>query len=121
MTAYRKQRLERELVKIIGNCFLTKIRDDKLNWVSITEVELSPDFQYAKVFFTCMGEDLDRKSLLEKIAKTAGFVKKEIGLHKLFRTMPEIRFVYDITEEKASRVENLIDQIKSDNIPDNIE
>jgi len=48
MSSIRITRMEKELLRIINNVLVYKMNDERLQWVTITEVQLTPDLQYAK-------------------------------------------------------------------------
>jgi len=115
MSSVRIMRLQKEISKIINVALQQKMRDQRLQWVTITEVRLTKDLHYAKVFFSHLNNT--RKShdeIRELLTKASGFIKKEIAGAKIMRTIPEISFFYDETEEKAARVDSLLASIKDD-------
>ncbi|MDD3051851.1 MAG: 30S ribosome-binding factor RbfA [Candidatus Cloacimonetes bacterium] len=112
MSNYRKQRYEKEIQKIISNLLNTKIRDEKLHWITISSVDLSHDYRYAKVYFSFLNEEDDKEKITEHLNKTSGMIKKEIGNRKMMRVIPDFSFIYDDTENKASHLEEILEKIK---------
>jgi ribosome-binding factor A len=81
--------------------------------VSITDVELSTDLSYARVFFSVLGKEeaalgLQVENLLN--AKKSA-IRTEIAHRLIMRQHPEIRFIYDTTPARAARIELLFKQI----------
>ncbi len=114
MKSYRIPRLQEELKKIFNVALSQKLNNPKLQWVSITEVVLSKDLRYAKLYFSHYNNPLSHKTILELLTKSSGFLKKQIAGAQLMRTIPELSFFYDETEEKAQRVDSLLASLKDE-------
>ena len=114
MSKIRIKRLESELTKLIGNVFNKKIRDKNLQWVTISDVDLSPDLQHAKIYFTYLEHKVEPEIMLKHKSKTKRITKNEITKKKMMRTIPEIRYIYEDTEDKAQRIEHLLKELKKD-------
>jgi ribosome-binding factor A len=106
------EQIRRELAVLLRG----GVKDPRIGMVTITDVEVSKDLAHAKVYFTTFGNQqavLDSKQGLES---AAGFLRRELGRHMKIRTVPDLRFLYDDTQQKGRRVSTLIDQALS---PDN--
>ncbi|MBM4403325.1 MAG: 30S ribosome-binding factor RbfA [Candidatus Cloacimonetes bacterium] len=114
MKSYRIPRLQSELKKLFNTALTHSLSDPNLQWVSITDIELSKDLRYAKVFFSHYNNPLPHDKVKENLVKTSGFLKKLIAGAQLMRTIPEISFHYDETEERAEKIDVLLSSIKDD-------
>lgn len=114
MKSYRLDRLQNELKKLFNNALTTKINDPRLEWVSVTAVEVTKDLNYAKVYYSHYNNPHKHEVIKDILVKTSGFLKKQIAGAKLMRTIPEINFYYDETEERAARVDALLASVKDD-------
>ncbi len=112
MKPYRIERLEKELMRIANNALTSKSNDPRLNLVTITEVNVSPDMQSAKFYFSVLEDDLDVDQWIVILTKASGFFKKEIAAAKIMRRIPDIRFAFDDTGERVREVEAVLDKIK---------
>ena len=81
-----------------------------LGWSSISEVEVSPDLHYARVFITGLKEEDTRKTV-EELRRVAGQVRHHLGRRIHLRYTPELDFRYDETAMKALRVETLLREV----------
>ncbi len=111
MASIRIQRLEKELLKIFNIVLTNKIRDKKLSWVTITSVKVTPDMQYARVFFSFFESGSSQHTIKKVLTKSSGFFKKEIAAAHIMRTIPELTFIFDETEEKARNIDALLEKI----------
>ena len=98
------EQLKRELAAIIGRV----LKDPRVGLVTVTAVEVSKDLAYAKVFVSSIGGQGSRDELLAALRHASGFLRHEIGQAMKLRIIPELRFHYDETLEKAAKLEALI-------------
>ena len=111
MSRIRIKRMESELEKLFNTILSFEIRNSDLDWVSITRISLSPDFKYAKVYFSSLSHDADTSKILKALNRTKGFFKNKIAQAKMMRIIPEITFLYDETEKKASELDDIFAKI----------
>jgi ribosome-binding factor A len=114
MKNHRLERLQNELKKIINQTLSVKLNDDRLSWVIITDVVISKDLTHLKVFFSHYNNPQSHDKIKGLLDRASGFFKKQIAGAKLMRTIPEITFYYDETEERAARVDSLLASVKDD-------
>ena len=81
-----------------------------LGWSSISEVEVSPDLHYARVYITGLKEE-ETKKTVEELRRVAGQVRHHLGKRIHLRFTPELDFRYDETAMKALRVETLLREV----------
>ncbi len=114
MKSFRLERLQNEIRKIFNHALSTKLNDPRLDWVIISAIEISKDLNYVKIHFTHYNNPLTHEQIKEILNKASGFFKKQIAGAKLMRTIPELTFFYDETEERAARVDALLASVKDD-------
>ena len=119
MKSYRIPRLQEELKKIFNIALSQQVNDPKLSWVTITEVVISKDLRYAKLYFSHYNNPTKHDVIREHLTKCSGFFKKQIAGAKLMRTIPELSFFYDETEERAEKVDMLLAGLKDEWEDDN--
>ncbi len=114
MKNYRIPRLQEELKKIFNITISQKLGDPALAWVTITDVVLSKDLRYAKLYFSHYANPASHEEIREHLIKTSGFFKKQIAGAHIMRTIPELSYHYDDTEDRAEKVEALLARVKDD-------
>ncbi|MCB5262950.1 MAG: 30S ribosome-binding factor RbfA [Candidatus Cloacimonetes bacterium] len=114
MKDYRIPRLKKELKKIFNTALSLKLNDPALAWVSITDVVISKDLRYAKLYFTHFNNPASHDEVKASLIKTSGFFKKLIAGAHIMRTIPELSFFYDDTEDRAEKVDALLASIKDE-------
>ncbi len=112
MKSHRIPRLQEELKKLANIVISQKLRDPALDWVTITEVVISKDLRYAKFYFSHYNNPATHDTIREHLIKTSGFLKKEIAGAHIMRTIPELSFFYDETEDRAEKMDILLASLK---------
>ena len=100
------EQLQRELAGLIGSV----LKDPRVGLVTVTAVDVTRDLAYAKVFVSSIGQQGSHKELIDALQHASGFLRHEIGQAMRLRIIPELRFQYDETLEKAAKLEALIAQ-----------
>jgi ribosome-binding factor A len=99
------EQIHRELALLLRD----HVKDPRVGPVTIVDVEVSRDLAHARVYFTLLG-DAEQMRLSEAgLRSAAGFLRAELHRRLKIRTVPQLRFIHDRTEERANRIEALID------------
>ena len=104
------EQIKRELAELIR----LEVKDPRVGFISLTDVEVSPDYSHAKVFFTSMYGEERVDEILAGLRRASGFLRREIGKRVRVHTTPELHFVYDRSVEQGSRLSALIDKAIAD-------
>ncbi|MFA0751987.1 MAG: hypothetical protein SLRJCFUN_002390 [Candidatus Fervidibacter sp.] len=112
MTGSRRvERANKLLREIIGDFLLYRLKDPRLQFVTITEVQVSPDFQHGKVYFTVLGDEQQERAALQALESAEPLIREEINRNVHWRFIPRLTFIVDKRIEKAMHVLSLLDQI----------
>ena len=101
------EQIRRELAELIR----LEVKDPRVGFISLTDVELSADYAHAKVFFTSMKGDEGLDEILEGLRRASGFLRRELGRRVRIHTTPELHFAYDNSVANGSRMSALIDRV----------
>lgn len=115
MQGRRVDRIEEQLRIELSEILEREVADPRVRLVTVTYVKVSPDLRHARVFVSSLGGVEERKKILQGLRSAAGYARRSLGqrLHHL-RRVPELTFDYDEMIEKEMRIEQLLDQIKSE-------
>ncbi|WP_038178128.1 30S ribosome-binding factor RbfA [Vibrio rhizosphaerae] len=107
----RTQRVSQQLQKELAMILQREVRDSRLGMVTISEVKVSRDLAYAKVYvsFLCVGEQTP-ESCLKALKEHESHIRMMLGKRIRLRLTPEVRFVYDDTLVEGMRMSNLVNQ-----------
>jgi ribosome-binding factor A len=109
MAVSRMRRVNEVLREVIGD-EITALSDPRLEMVTITAVDTSPDLRSAKVFFTVLGGEEARSEALEALGKAHGVIQRAIGSETRMKRTPTLRFEYDEAVERGLRISAILDE-----------
>lgn len=101
------EQMKKELMDIINN----KLKDPRVGFLTITDVQPTNDLSLAKVYLTVLGSDKERENTFKGLEKAKGFIKTEIGQRMRLRIVPDLQFEYDESIEYGNRIERLIQDL----------
>ncbi len=110
MNSVKLSRYNSLFVKEISNILQNEVKDNDIKFVTITGCEITSDLSFAKVFYTVL-DDTKKESTKNALEKAKGFIRGEISKRVDIRHTPELRFVYDESEEYGNKIDNLIKEI----------
>jgi len=97
--------IRREIAEILSS----RLRDPRVSrWVSVTDVEVSGDLSFARVYLSVLATGPEREQTLEALERATPFIRRQLAPRLGLREMPEIRFVLDPSIERGARVEDLL-------------
>lgn len=106
----RTSRVGENVRDALAQILRTELQGVDLGWVSISEVEVSPDLHYARVYMTGLKEE-ETKKAVEELRRLAGQIRHALGKRIHLRYTPELDFRYDETAMRALRVETLLREV----------
>jgi ribosome-binding factor A len=87
------------------------VRDPRLpEMFGVTDVDVSSDFSYAKVYYSIVDGSGDEKEIRAALKSASGFIRRELGARVRLRQTPELRFERDNTVERVINLNRLIDE-----------
>ena len=98
--------IQRDLSVIIS----AELKDPRVGMVTLTEVQVTPDYAHAKVFFTTLRDAPDQiQNTLNSLNKAAGFLRMHLGKCLHIHTLPQLHFVHDTSTLNGIAMSKLID------------
>ncbi len=115
MSMYKREMMASEMTRVISMA-LRKMKDPRLEGiVSVTRIELSKDFRYAKVYLSIFEKDeLKSEELFHVLEKAKGYFKTEVA--KQIRTFkaPQLTLIHDKGIEKAFELDKIFKKIENE-------
>ncbi|MFJ7933184.1 30S ribosome-binding factor RbfA [Sporosarcina sp. NPDC096371] len=102
------EQMKKELGDIIGN----KVKDPRIGFMTVTDVEVTGDLQQATIYISVLGKDSEKEDTLKGLNKAKGFIRTEIGRRIRLRITPEIMFEFDESVAYGNRIDSLLRQVK---------
>jgi len=108
----RNERVRKTLMKEIADILQREIRDSRISGVvSIMDVEVSQDNSYAKVFYSVFGNEEQKQKTKEALEQNTAKIRYEVGKRIRLRLTPELRFIFDDSMERGTKITELINKI----------
>ncbi|MGR9072835.1 MAG: 30S ribosome-binding factor RbfA [Gammaproteobacteria bacterium] len=106
----RNARVSSQLQKELAMILQREIKDPRLGFVTVNEVEVSRDLAVAKVYVSVLNADEQaRKKNIELLNQAANFLRNELGRKIKMRSIPELRFYYDYAIDTGRRISELLE------------
>ena len=93
---------------------LREIKDPRIGFVTVTDVEVTGDLREAKIYVSIMGGAEQVKNSLEGLNSALGFIRREIGQRVRLRFTPEISFALDTSLDYGDHIQKLLLQVEGD-------
>ena len=114
MANYRGGRINEDVIREVSNIIQNEIKDPRLTaMVSVTDVKVTRDLRYAKVFVSIFGKnDEEKNNTFVALKNASGYIRKEIGQRINLRYNPQIIFELDDSINYGMHIEELIQRVK---------
>ena len=105
----RSRRIAEQVQRELSEIIRLELKDPRVGMITITDVEVTPDTAYAKVYFTLLGDAARIEETSAALEHAAGFLRSELAHRLKLRVVPQLVFKYDASVERGMRLSQLID------------
>ncbi len=117
MKPHRLQRVK-QLIKIeLMTLILHDIKDPRIGFVTISEVDVSKDLRHAKVYFSTLGDMEVRKKTQDGLNSAAAYLRSMLARNLELKFTPELHFQFDDSFERAEHISKLLSDIHEKSAP----
>ena len=109
--ARRLARVNSQLQREITRILRSEVRDPRVGMPVVTEVRVTSDLSFARVFVRLAGGGRERDRAMKGLAASAAFIRGSLGSELHIRRVPELRFVEDTSLEHAARIEQILKDV----------
>lgn len=114
MAQYRVGRLEQEVQREVNDILLKRVRDPRVQGVTVTGVEVTGDLQQATIYYSILSDKAsDGQKAAEGLEKATGLIRKELGARLSIYKTPELKFVRDDSVRYGDNIDRLINEMNS--------
>lgn len=106
----RSERVNEQIQRDLSEIIRTELKDPRVGMMTITAVEVTPDYAHANVYFTLIDGKLSVEDTLFGLTKAAGFLRSALGKRIKIHQIPQLRFRFDESLERGISLSALIDQ-----------
>jgi ribosome-binding factor A len=107
----KQHRVAGRIRTILSELLLREIADPRLQGLTVTEVEIDQELQYARVYVNALGEEERADEVMIGLAHANSFLRREVGSRLRLRRTPELHFLWDETLEHAEHINRIIDDL----------
>lgn len=95
----------------MSSLFQRELHDPRLQALTVTDVTIDRELQYADVYVHAMGEDERAPEVMAALKKATSFLRREMGQRMRLRTVPNLHFHWDPTLAHAAQINDLLDSL----------
>lgn len=104
----RQERIADLIQQSLAESLLKRMSDARFQRVTVTGVTLSKDLSYAKIFVSVFAADDEVKPIVKALNNAAKLLRHYLAQDIQLRIVPELKFAYDDTIARGSRISSLI-------------
>ena len=109
MKTERRRRVDEAVREVLSEAITSELRDPRVGFVTVTDVDTSPDLRHARVFVSVLGDDVKRKRGLEGLQSAHGFLQKRVARELRIKHTPTLEFLYDDALDRSLRLQQLLE------------
>lgn len=109
--ANRPQQLGEVIRAEMSDLLQREMRDPRVELVSITDVEVSHDLKYARIYFSRLGSEAERQETLKALQHATAYLRRLLAGRLTIRSVPEIEFRLDSSLANGERVMRLLNEL----------
>ena len=113
MQGKRLERVNQLIKEEISLLLQRELKDPRLGFVTVTEVDVTPDLKHAKVYVSVLGPEERWVSTLQALGSARGFVRNWLRRHLDLRVTPEIAFRPDRSMEHAAHIQSILAELRA--------
>jgi ribosome-binding factor A len=110
MTTPRMRRVNEVIRQVLGDVIATDLKDPRIGFVTVTDVDTSPDLRTARVYVSVLGGESEREKALAGLRSSHGFLQGKIAAELRMKRTPTLTFHYDESIDRGVRISRLLDQ-----------
>ncbi len=108
----RSDRVGDLLLELVSELLRKEVSDPRIGPITLTGVEVSKDLRHARIYFNLLTGNEGKAEVLSGLKSPTGFIRTKVARELKLRFVPTIEFVYDNTQDRARRIEDLLRQVK---------
>ena len=110
MPTARMRRVNEVIREVLAAAIATDLKDPRIGFVTVTDVDTSPDLRAARVFVSVLGTEAEREDALAGLRSAHGVLQGRIASEVRMKRTPTLSFHYDDSIERGIRLSELLDE-----------
>ncbi len=108
MATDRMRRVDEAVRQVLSDAMAADLKDPRIGFVTVTDVQTSPDLRHATVFVSVLGSDEERDASLAGLQSAHGHLQRHVASELRLKHTPTLTFAFDDTVSRAARIEELL-------------
>jgi ribosome-binding factor A len=109
MASSRMRRVNEVIRQVLGDVIATDLKDPRIGFVTVTDVDTSPDLRTARVYVSVLGDESERERALEGLRSSHGYLQGRIAAELRMKRTPTLTFHYDESVDRGVRISRLLE------------
>lgn len=114
MSSQRPGRVQEAIRQEVSRIVQGEMKDPRIGFITITKVDLTKDLRFARIYFSILGEDKDKKLALKGLNSAKGYIKGLLADRIKLRYTPDIVFMVDESMEHTKHIYDIIERLKKE-------
>ena len=110
--SHRVERVSEQIREEVSQILSTEVADPGVGLVTVTRVKVTPDLSLARVYWTILGDEAERKKTQKALMRAAAYVRHLLSTRMSLRRSPEVTFTFDQAVADQNRVEEILFELK---------
>jgi len=110
--AYKRERLEKIIEREIGSMILFDVKDERIQYATITNVNLTGDLSIATIYFTVFGNENQIDNTAKALFEAKGFIRSLLAKRMTVKKVPDLIFKYDNSYENGKKIDEILSTIE---------
>lgn len=110
----KQERMSDKLREILSELLMFHVTDPALRNITVTQVELDAELEYADVYVNALGNESRQQSVMKGLERANGFLRREMGARIRIRRTPQLHFHWDVSLEHVEKIERKLHDLKAE-------
>ena len=111
MQGKRANRVAMLIKQELADVLTRRLRDPRVGFVTVTDVQVSDDLKYARVFYSVMGTDIQKEETAKGLEKACGYLRRDLGATLKLRFTPHLSFEFDSSLDEGLKIDTILKKI----------
>src|SRR5579859_6717973 len=114
----RTQQVSDEIRRILSEVIQSELKDPRVGFATVVNVEMSADLQHARVWVSVMGDAAQQQDTMDALEHARGFLRRQVAAQlRHLRSVPELHLKLDRSVAYSAHIDDLLRQTSASNEP----
>ena len=114
MGSVRVEKIQELIKQETSEIIMRELKDPRIGFVTITEVDVSSDLRNAKLYVSILGSDKQIEETWKGLNSSLGFIRRELAHRIRLKFIPDIKFLMDTSLEYSAHIQELLIKVQKE-------